>query len=68
MASRAGRETFRYRPSPKPKLLHSVLDFLSQEPNQKDLADSANTPKPLNIAPYALFVIAIASRWTFLYV
>jgi len=28
-------------------------------PNPKDLADLADTPKPLNIALYALFAIAI---------
>ncbi|WP_437373858.1 hypothetical protein [Maribacter litoralis] len=30
-------------------------------PNPKDLADLANMPKPLNIALYALFAIAIVS-------
>jgi hypothetical protein len=28
-------------------------------PNPKDLADLANMPKPLNLALYALFAIAI---------
>jgi len=31
-------------------------------PNPKDLADSANTPKPLNIALSALFAIAFVSN------
>ncbi len=59
MASRAGKETFRFRLVCEPELFVLYFSFLFQMPNPKDLADLVNMPKPLSIALYALFAIAI---------